>query len=203
MAITEEEIIAACEQIQKSGLDPTQQSIRELTGGSYSTIGPVLKKWKEQRQEDVRLRDVPVPDVVADASAVMTARLWEAAVEQATAGHDAMRRALLDAQTATLAERAEAAGIIGELESEAENMRGKLKSALARLEMFEVERKDNFRQVADAQVMAEGASAEAATLRTIIDTRDAADRRMHMRGVSLEKLVRSDDGRAEARSHSA
>ncbi|SFJ01975.1 DNA-binding protein [Jannaschia pohangensis] len=187
MAVTNEEIIAACEQIARSGLDTTQQTVRELTGGSYSTIGPILKKWKEQRQNDDRVRDIPVPDVIGDASAVMTGKLWEAALEHATAGHEAMRKALLAAEVAAAVERDESTAIIAELEGDLEATRSNLKTALERLDRLEAEREGNFRRVADAQVIAEHASTEAATLRMIIDARDTADRKMPSSGVSLEK----------------
>lgn len=198
MAITEETIIAACEQIKNSGLEPTQQSVRELTGGSYSTIGPALRKWKDRREEEARLRDVPVPDVVADASAVMTATLWEAAMKQATAGHEVMRKALLDAQAAAAVQSEEAAAIITELEDDLEATRSDLKSAVERLGRYETERERNFRRVADARVIAERASTEAATLRLIINALDTVDLKKPSSGVSLEKPGKPKGQRSDA-----
>ena len=51
--ITEELICKAAEQLAAEGMRPTNETVRELLakwtstkGGSYATIGPVLRAWK-------------------------------------------------------------------------------------------------------------------------------------------------------------
>lgn len=75
-----------------------------------------------------------MPDVIADAPAIMTATLWEAAIRRVIAGHEVMHKAHLDAQAATAVQGDEAAAIISELEAEAESTRRRLNSAVERLE---------------------------------------------------------------------
>ncbi len=51
MAITREDIIHAAETLQKDGDKPTMASVREfLGGGSFATISPVLREWRESRK---------------------------------------------------------------------------------------------------------------------------------------------------------
>ena len=55
--ITEELICKAAEQLAAEGMRPTNETVRELLakwtstkGGSYATIGPVLRAWKARRK---------------------------------------------------------------------------------------------------------------------------------------------------------
>ena len=51
MAITREEIIQAAEALERDGEKATMASVREhLGGGSFATISPVLREWREGRR---------------------------------------------------------------------------------------------------------------------------------------------------------
>ena len=51
MAITREDIIKAAETLEKNGVNPTMAAVRDhLGGGSFATISPVLRGWKESRK---------------------------------------------------------------------------------------------------------------------------------------------------------
>src|SRR5690606_40605394 len=51
MAISKQEIIDAAEQLVAEGVNPSMQAVRErLGGGSFATISPVLREWKENRE---------------------------------------------------------------------------------------------------------------------------------------------------------
>ena len=49
MAVTKEQILAAADQIAAEGQRPTLEAIRQITGGSYTTISPVLNEWKAKQ----------------------------------------------------------------------------------------------------------------------------------------------------------
>jgi DNA repair exonuclease SbcCD ATPase subunit len=50
MAITKEQIIEAAETLQAAGTNPTMTAIRDvLGGGSFATISPVLRHWRESK----------------------------------------------------------------------------------------------------------------------------------------------------------
>lgn len=52
MATTEENIIKAAIKLQEAGKKPTMEAVRELIGGgSFATISPVLRKWRESQQQ--------------------------------------------------------------------------------------------------------------------------------------------------------
>jgi len=47
MAISKQDIIEAAEKLQVAGVNPTMQAIRDtLGGGSFATISPVLREWR-------------------------------------------------------------------------------------------------------------------------------------------------------------
>jgi len=52
MATTEENIIEAATKLQDAGKKPTMEAVREaIGGGSFATISPVLRKWRESQQQ--------------------------------------------------------------------------------------------------------------------------------------------------------
>lgn len=61
MATTEEKIIEAATKLQEAGKKPTMEAVREAVGGgSFATISPVLRKWREsQEQRQVVTLEMP------------------------------------------------------------------------------------------------------------------------------------------------
>ena len=51
MAVTKEQILAAADQIAAAGERPTLEAVRQIVGGSYTTISPVLNEWKARQKE--------------------------------------------------------------------------------------------------------------------------------------------------------
>jgi chromosome segregation ATPase len=76
-AITEQQVFATCdsyfEQHQK---EPSQQKIKETIGGSASTIGPLLRKWKEQRANEAQAT-LSMPDHIRDSGLTIIATWWQ------------------------------------------------------------------------------------------------------------------------------
>lgn len=79
MAITREEIIQAAEALERDGEKATMASVREfLGGGSFATISPVLREWKEGRKSTQAV----VLEMPGELKAVMErlgSEFWQAA----------------------------------------------------------------------------------------------------------------------------
>ena len=79
MAITRDEIIQAAEALERDGEKATMASVREfLGGGSFATISPVLREWKEGRKSTQSV----VLEMPGELKAVMErqgSEFWQAA----------------------------------------------------------------------------------------------------------------------------
>lgn len=77
-------IFAACEELQKSGVKPTLERVREaLGGGSFSTINPILKEWKEQ-QTTSEQPVLELPPEAVQAASQAAALIWKIATDKST-----------------------------------------------------------------------------------------------------------------------
>ena len=102
VTITAETVAAAADRLQGDGTNPTQSAVRTaLGGGSFSTIGPLLHKWRDNQAEAAELAKVDLPDTLADAGSDLMSRVWKVAIAEAFAGHDALRKELIQAQVET------------------------------------------------------------------------------------------------------
>lgn len=121
MALTEKEVFDACDAITADGGKVTQSDVRKITGGSFSTIGTMIKAWRDAQEERREIAVIQPPAEVKAAAEIFEATVWKAAIESAQAGQDAMRKELISMQESIKDERAESAQIIAELESERDN----------------------------------------------------------------------------------
>jgi predicted nucleic acid-binding Zn-ribbon protein len=100
--ITQDDIIRTAEALDADGKKPTMALIRDQIGGSFSTIGPVLKEWKESRKvvAAVVLDVPPELQIISDRQA---AEYWSAASALATEKYNVMeteiKATLGDAET--------------------------------------------------------------------------------------------------------
>jgi chromosome segregation ATPase len=77
-------IFAACEELQKSGVKPTLERVREaLGGGSFSTINPILKEWKEQ-QATSEQPALELPAEAVQAASQAAALIWKIATDKSS-----------------------------------------------------------------------------------------------------------------------
>lgn len=81
-AVSKEEIVEAITRITTEGRKPTMAGVRELIGGSYSTIGPILQEWKENTKTTT-CAALELPPTLRDTLEKTTAELWLAASKQA------------------------------------------------------------------------------------------------------------------------
>lgn len=127
MAATEDRIIEIAEKLEAEGVNPTQVTVREaLGGGSFATIGPVLKKWKASKKQDSELAEVRVPEAITERLEALQGAVWQAAVEEADRRLVSEREALYQAQEAAASEVREHLDIIAALEAEAEVYKRKI-----------------------------------------------------------------------------
>ncbi|TFL16139.1 DNA-binding protein [Jannaschia formosa] len=115
---TQTDVDDACAQLEGLGQTVSQKSVRAITGGSYTTLGPMIQHWRAAQAEEARLLDVPVPESVAAAADLHLARLWEEAVRAASQEHDSLRHEMKELRSTGEAARAKAEDIIAELEAE-------------------------------------------------------------------------------------
>lgn len=110
-AIAAAEVHAAAERLAAAGQSVTLAALRaELGRGSFSTLAPMLRDWREQRTPDPAADAAPMP---AGAVAALAVPLWRFACERADAA--------LAAERAQLAcERADVAALGSEADARAE-----------------------------------------------------------------------------------
>lgn len=140
MAINQERVNAACNELSRLGEKTTLAAVREALGeGSFSTIGPLVQHWKAERKGTTQTgasgEAVTVPDAVQMTGARMLAEVW-AMAEKAANERLTAERGELEAARSEMAAELEAAY------SELETMREKVaeqKQAMDQLEKREKE----------------------------------------------------------------
>lgn len=129
MSSNKERVIAAAEKLESEGVNPTQVTVREaLGGGSFATIGPILKEWKETKKEDHALTEIQVPEAITERLEALQGAVWSEAVEEADRRLAAEREALHQAQEAAAAEVREHLDSIATLETEAVEYQRKIET---------------------------------------------------------------------------
>ena len=88
MAVTKKQVFSAADQLQSEGKRVTLAAVREITRGSYTTVGPFFNEWKSKRAPPASSSAMP-PEVME-----RCARLWAFAVEHAEAQLSLERKAL-------------------------------------------------------------------------------------------------------------
>ena len=77
MSTKEQRIIEAASRLQADGKKPTMEAIRqEIGGGSFATISPALRKWRESQQEQLKAVALEMPKDVNAIFEKFTNSLW-------------------------------------------------------------------------------------------------------------------------------
>jgi chromosome segregation ATPase len=131
MAISKQDIIEAAEKLQVAGVNPTMQAIRDaLGGGSFATISPVLREWRNASGQRATVA-IEMPGEAKAALERAGVDLWKIittlATEKLTKVQDEAEAAINAAQ----ADRDEALAEIERLEAGIEQQGGELAEALA------------------------------------------------------------------------
>ena len=80
-SITQEHVNQICTTIAGEGEEPTLSTVRERLGGkgSFATIQPLLKNWKEESKENADLP--PIPEKMEEIAQFAVNECWKFAVK--------------------------------------------------------------------------------------------------------------------------
>ena len=70
---------AACNKVGGSGEKVTVGAIIQEVGGSYSTVGNMVKRWREDKKESESINAVAMPESINSAMKRATLDIWQAA----------------------------------------------------------------------------------------------------------------------------
>lgn len=164
--LTAEAVAEAAKKLVVKGEKPTVKAVHAALGGkgSMSTLVPMLAQWRDQQAENEALKDVDLPEELAESLLLEGAKFYRKAMGEATIGHEALRKeiALLKAEAAEA--QAEFAELIGAAEEHADKQAAELATAQQRQEDMQAELVAAQQQVAvlSAQLQAETARGNAA-----------------------------------------
>ena len=128
MAVTKEQILAAADQIAAAGERPTLEAVRQIVGGSYTTISPVLNEWKARQKEAAEPLREPAPQAVGERLAEVGADIWAMALGLANSRLATEREAMEKARADMEAAQAETAELADKLSGEVEALQSRLAS---------------------------------------------------------------------------
>lgn len=161
--ITEELICKAAEQLAAEGLRPTNETVRELLakwtstkGGSYATIGPVLRAWKARRKAAESAEPVreAAPQAVLDKVQGWATEMWGVALELANGRLASEREALERVRLDLEAETAEALVLAEKREDERDEARRQIAELADQLTTAQTEREAQTERAAAAEARA-------------------------------------------------
>lgn len=161
MAVTKEQILAAADQIAAAGERPTLEAVRQIVGGSYTTISPVLNEWKARQKEAAAPLREPAPQAVGDRLAEVGADIWAMALGLANSRLAAERESLEKARADMEAAQAEAAELADKLAGEVEALQSRLASIEAAEQAARTEADELRAKLTAAQEQAHTAEARA------------------------------------------
>jgi chromosome segregation ATPase len=131
MAISKQDIIDAAEKLQAAGINPTMQAIRDtLGGGSFATISPVLREWRNASGQRATVA-IEMPGEAKAALERAGVDLWKIITTLATEKLTKVQEEAEAAIQAANADRDEALLEIARLETGIEQKDAELAEALA------------------------------------------------------------------------
>ncbi|ENE8564939.1 DNA-binding protein [Salmonella enterica] len=108
MAISKADVFDACNMIYSAGQNVTLDAVRAITGGSFSTISPLVKEWKaEQSGVNASLESGIARSDVPEKLTELLSTLWAAALATASQKMEAERQLLNDYKTELENERSD------------------------------------------------------------------------------------------------
>ena len=117
--VTQSVVNAACEQLQADNKNVTVNAVIAICGGSFSTVGDMVKLWREeQAAHSVPL--LQMPDSVTNAMHKAASDIWAAASTLAGESVERIQHEAGEAITKAKTELSEYAGEVSRLERELE-----------------------------------------------------------------------------------
>ena len=113
-------IFEICNELDEKGQKPTLDRVRQmLGGGSFSTIQPILKEWKERRAAEPATEPLVAPEDIRGLVESLAAQVWNKAKVKASADLQTLKTAMQARFDDVEQERNEGAAEIERLEKEA------------------------------------------------------------------------------------
>lgn len=119
--VTQAAVNTACDQLQADNQNITMNAVISICGGSFSTIGAMVKAWKEEQAAHVAPL-LQMPDSVMGAMHKAAADIWGAASGLAGETVERIQSEAGEAISKAKAELAEYAGEVTRLERELEQV---------------------------------------------------------------------------------
>ena len=155
--VTQGAVNTVCEKLQAAGQNVTVNAVIDTIGGSFSTVGPMVKTWRED-QVDQASAVLEMPDAVVLAMQKAAADVWAAASGLAGELVERTRQETGEALAKAKEELAEYSGEVTHLETELDQFR----HAVAEQE----------KRLADAQAQANDLKTQNAALESRLNDRD-------------------------------
>ncbi|MFW7377855.1 MAG: DNA-binding protein [Oligoflexus sp.] len=112
-------IFAICDELNAKGIKPTLSRVREsLGGGSFTTIQPILKEWKEKRQEPEANATSEMPDDIKALVVSLGSQIWAKAEVKANEDYKELRDVMQAKLDEMSQEKQEASEEVARLEDE-------------------------------------------------------------------------------------
>ncbi len=112
-------IFQICDDMNERGQKPTLDRVRQaLGGGSFTTIQPILREWKDRRSDVPASAAVAVPEHIRGMLDGLAAQIWAKASTKAGEDLKTLREAMQGRLDEAEAERADAAAEVERLEAE-------------------------------------------------------------------------------------
>ncbi len=111
-------IFAICDDLNSCGVKPTLARVREaLGGGSFSSIQPLLREWKDQRQATAITHTADTPPELIELAKSMATQIWAKAKAEADLELKAVKKELGERLALAEEERDDGLAEIRRLES--------------------------------------------------------------------------------------
>lgn len=119
--VTQEIVNNVCSELLESGKNITVNAVIGVCGGSFSTVGQMVKNWKEQLATQSK-PIIEMPEMVSQAMQRATADIWTAASTLASENVERIQKEATEAITKAKNELSEYAGEVSRLEIKLEGL---------------------------------------------------------------------------------
>lgn len=209
--ITFEAVTQAADHLVEQGERPTLAKVRTLLGGgSYTTISPLLKQWRDSQAVEAATAPItdPAPEEITSEFEAMFSRVWQTAMGLANARLAAEREALEQTRLALEAERDEAAELADLVNADLEKVTGERDAVQQALEAVKTQLAESQQQaqqqaqqlteqaqaIKDAQAATVAAQARGDELRGLLDDERAARAKIEAQAATLHEKTEAQTG---------